>query len=148
MGEPAGGLERTSTFADMRRAETSRRGGCSESRAMDRRGQASAAINCLRCRSEDRAVNGCAIVLVGRGAYVGLRHGGQGGGRIVAGAVHRRWRRAGERTAGSVGRVLQGGGGRSPSKRSRPGGCKDNGATGSGAKKLGGTAGMTSGRRA
>ena len=58
MGEPARGMERTSTFAGMWRAEASRRGGRWESRAMDRRGQASAAVNCSRWRSGDRAENG------------------------------------------------------------------------------------------
>ena len=52
------GMERTFTFAGMWRAEASTRGGCWESRAMDRRGQASAAVNCSRWRSGDRAENG------------------------------------------------------------------------------------------
>ena len=58
MGAPARGMERTSTFAGMWRAEASRRGGCWKSRAMDRRGQALAAVNCSRWRSGDRAENG------------------------------------------------------------------------------------------
>ena len=85
MEEPARGMERTSTFAGMWRAEASRRGGCWESRAMDRRGQASAAVNCSRWRSGDRAENGCAMVPVGSGAREGPTHGVPGGGRSRAG---------------------------------------------------------------
>ena len=58
MGEPGRGMERTSTFAGMWRAEMRRRGGCCESRATGMRGQASAAVNYSRRRSRDKAVNG------------------------------------------------------------------------------------------
>ena len=91
MGEPARGMERTSTFAGMWRAEASRRGGCWESRALDRRGQATAAVNCSRCRSGDRAENGCAMVLVGSGAREVPTHGVPGGGRSVAGCGRQPW---------------------------------------------------------
>ena len=57
-GGAAQGMERTSTFASMWHAEMRRRGGCCESWATDKRGQASAAINRSRWRSEDMAVNG------------------------------------------------------------------------------------------
>ena len=75
MGEPARGMERTSTFAGMWREETRRCGGCCESRATGRRGHASAAVNCSRWRSGDRAVNGCAMVRAGSGACEGLKYG-------------------------------------------------------------------------
>ena len=91
MEEPARGMERTSTFAGMWRPEASRRGGCWESRAMDRRGQASAAVNCSRWRSGDRAENGCAMVPVGSGAREGLTHGVPGGGRSVDGCGRQSW---------------------------------------------------------
>ena len=91
MGEPARGMERTSTFAGMWRAEASRRGGCWESRAMDRRGQASAAVNCSRRWSGDRAENGCAMVPVGSGAREGPTHGVPGGGRFVDGCGRQSW---------------------------------------------------------
>ena len=91
MQEPARGMERTSTFAGMWRAEASRRGGCWESRAMDRRGQASAAVNCSRWRSGDRAENGCAMVPVGSGAREGPTHGVPGGGRSVDGCGRQSW---------------------------------------------------------
>ena len=121
MGEPARGMERTSTFAGMWRAEARRRGGCCESRAMDRRGQASAAVNCSRWRSGDRAENGCAMVPVGSGAREGLTHGVPCSGRTVAGCGHRSWGGSGEWAGGGSGRV---GGGqvKSRGKRSRPGG--------------------------
>ena len=91
MGEPARAMERTSTFAGMWRAEASRRGGCWESRAMDRRGQASAAVNCSRWRSGDSAENGCAMVPVGSGAREVPTHGVPGGGRSVDGCGRQSW---------------------------------------------------------
>ena len=110
MGEPAIRMERTSTFARMWRAQASRRGGCCESRAMDRRGQASAAANCSRWSSGDRAENGCAMVPVGSGAIGGsdTRRAGNWGYRcqrrapVVAwvGGVGRGWVRAGGRGVG------------------------------------------------
>ena len=91
MEELARGMERTSRFAGMWRAESSRRGGCWESRAMDRRGQASAAVNCSRWRSGDRAENGCAMVPVGSGGREGPSHGVPGGGRSVDGCGRQSW---------------------------------------------------------
>ena len=44
-GEPARGMESTSTLAGMWRAEASNRGGCYEPRAMDKKGQVSAAAS-------------------------------------------------------------------------------------------------------
>ena len=113
-------MERTSTFAGMWRVEASRRGGCCESRAMDRRGQASAAVNCSRWRSGDRAKNGCAMVPVGSGAREGPTHGVPGGGSTVAGCGRRLWSGVGEGGwwVGEGG----GGGGISRGKRSGPGG--------------------------
>ena len=107
MGEPAKGMERTSTFAGMWRAEASRRGGGRESRAMGRRGEASAAVNCSRWRLGDRAENGCARVPVGSGAREGPTHGVRGGGRTVDGCGRRLWCGMGE---GGVGRGWAGGG--------------------------------------
>ena len=93
MGETATGMESTSKFAGMWRAEGSRSGGCCESRAMDRRGQESAAVKRSRWRFGNRAVNGCAMVPEGRGANVDLGQHGQGDGRNGADVVHeqRRW---------------------------------------------------------
>ena len=107
MGEPARGMERTSTFAGMWRAEASVRGGCCESRAFDRRGQASAAVNYSRWRSGDRAENGCAMVPVGSGAREGPTHGVLGGGSTVAGCGRRLWSGVGQ---GGVGSGRAGGG--------------------------------------
>ena len=114
------GMERTPTFAGMWRAEASRRGGCCESRAMDRRGQASAAVNPSRWRSGDRAENGCAVVPVGSGAREGPTHGVPGGGSTVAGCGRRLWSGVGE----GGGWVGEGGRGEgiSRGKRSGPGG--------------------------
>ena len=105
MGEPARGMKRTSTFAGMWRAEASRRGGCCESTAMDTRGEASAAVNCSRWRSGDRAENGCAMVPVGSGAREGLTHGVPGSGSTVAGGGRRSWRGSGEWAGGGSRRV-------------------------------------------
>ena len=105
MGEPARGMERTSTFAGIWRTEASRRGGSCESKAMDRRGQASAAVSCSRWRSGDKTENGCAMVPLGRGAREGLTHSVPGSGRTVASGGRRLWRGSGEWAGGGSGRV-------------------------------------------
>ena len=77
---------------------------------MDRRGQASAAVNSSRWGSGDRAVNGCAMVPVGSGAREGPTHGVSGSGKTVA-IGRRRWRcGSGERARGESGRAWWGGG--------------------------------------
>ena len=121
MGEPARGMERTSTFTSMWRAEARRRGGCWESRAMDRRGQASAAVNCSRWRSGDTAVNGCAMVPVGSGAREGPKHSVSRSGKTAAGGRRRQSGGSRERAGAEAGRAC-GGERRSRGKRSRPGG--------------------------
>ena len=51
----------------------------------------SAAVNCSRWRSGDRAENGCAMVPVGSGAREGPTHGVPGGGRFVDGCGRQSW---------------------------------------------------------